>query len=69
MMYAALYGEAATVKLLLSRGADPNAKTTAGTTALMLASGDIDKVRMLVDRGAKSILRPAWVNRTGHLSS
>ena len=49
LMYAALYGEAATVKLLLSRGAYPNAKTTAGTTALMLASGDIEKTRMLVD--------------------
>src|SRR5712692_2332063 len=40
LMTAALYGDAALVKRLLSAGADPNATNSAGATALMWAVPD-----------------------------
>ncbi len=52
LMYAAMYSDAKTVSLLLDRGANPNSRTPAGTTALMLAAGDARKVRILLARGA-----------------
>jgi ankyrin repeat protein len=51
-MAATLYGDAATMRLLLDAGADPNVKNEAGATALMWAVPDAVKVRLLVDRGA-----------------
>lgn len=57
LMFAALFSGAETVALLLDQGANPNARTPAGTTALMLATGDLEKVRLLVDRGADANAR------------
>ena len=51
-MYAALYSDAATVRLLLDRGASPNHADNAGATALMWAISDPVKVRLLIRRGA-----------------
>src|SRR6185503_19157955 len=52
LMTAALYGDTALVKRLVSAGADPNAKNSAGATALMWAVPDIDKMTLLLDAGA-----------------
>jgi ankyrin repeat protein len=52
LFYAALYGDAASVKLLLDAGADPNIRNDAGASALMWAAGDLEKVRLLVEHGA-----------------
>ena len=52
LMYAVLYGDAASVRLLLARGADPNVRNDAGATALMWAVNDLEKTRLLLDRGA-----------------
>ncbi len=52
LMFAVLYGDVATVKRLLDGGADPNVKNDAGATALMWAVTDLEKTRLLVDRGA-----------------
>ncbi len=52
IMYAALYGDATDVRLLLERGADPNAQNDDGGTALMYAIDDAAKVRLLLDHGA-----------------
>jgi len=52
LMYAALYGDAALVRTLLERGADPNVTDEAAATPLMWAVPDLEKVRLLLDRGA-----------------
>jgi len=52
LMSAALYGDAALVKRLLTLGADPDARNRAGATALMWAVPDTDKMRLLLDAGA-----------------
>ena len=52
LMQAVLYGDAEDVRLLLERGADPNARDEAGATALMWAVNDLEKTRLLVERGA-----------------
>src|SRR5262245_2850664 len=51
---AAKTGGSGVIDLLLKAGADVNAATPAGTTALMLAAGSgiPDAVKMLLDRGA-----------------
>ena len=49
---AVLNGDAAQVKSLLKRGADPNAKNHAGITPLMLAVGDPVKLDLLLKHGA-----------------
>ena len=59
LMYAALYSDAAGVKLLLDRGADPNAASSKGVTALMWSVDDIRKVRLLVTAGADVNARSA----------
>lgn len=53
LMHAALYADVALVRLLIGRGADVNAADKSGTTALMLAAGDPEKVRVLLKHGAK----------------
>lgn len=55
----ALTGSAADLKKLLDGDMTPNAKTAGGTTALMLAARDLEKVRLLVDRGADVNARAA----------
>ncbi len=52
LMWAALDGDAETLRLLLERGADPNFANDAGATALMWAIPDVAKVRLLLERGA-----------------
>jgi len=52
LMYAAALGSLDTMKLLIEKGADVNARSTGGATALMWAATDLAKVRLLVDRGA-----------------
>jgi len=48
-----LFGTAADVKKLLAGGFDPNSATkSGGTTALMMAAPDADKMTLLIDRGA-----------------
>jgi ankyrin repeat protein len=51
-MYAVLYTDAATLKRLIERGADPNKRNDAGATALMWAAPDLEKTRVLVAHGA-----------------
>jgi ankyrin repeat protein len=49
-----LFGTLADLKRLLDRGFDPNSATRAGgVTALMMAAPDIEKMKLLADRGAK----------------
>ncbi len=52
LMAAALYADAATMRVLIDAGADPNLKNEAGATALMWALPDLNKMQLLVDRGA-----------------
>ncbi|HYM01207.1 MAG TPA: ankyrin repeat domain-containing protein [Blastocatellia bacterium] len=48
----ALTGKATELKQLLDSGMNPNAKTSDGTTALMIAANDPEKVKVLIGRGA-----------------
>ena len=52
LMHAAALGSIDTMRLLLDKGADVNAKSAAGATALMWAAADPAKVKLLVERGA-----------------
>jgi ankyrin repeat protein len=52
LMYAAALGSVNTMRLLLDKDADINARSAAGATALMWAAADPAKVRLLVERGA-----------------
>ncbi len=52
LMAASLYGDAPVVRRILSAGADPNGRTSAGVTALMLAIPFVESVRALLDAGA-----------------
>jgi ankyrin repeat protein len=52
LMYATLYGDAESVRLLLEAGADPNVRNEAQATALMWAMDDLDKSRLLIRSGA-----------------
>jgi ankyrin repeat protein len=53
-----LFGSPADVKKLLDGGFDPNSSTKAGgVTALMLAAPDVEKMRMLIGRGANADAR------------
>jgi ankyrin repeat protein len=49
---AALFGTTNDLKALLDGGLDPNSKTERGSTLLMMAAPDVDKVRLLIARGA-----------------
>lgn len=48
LMYAALYGDPDSIRLLLESGADPNLRNEAGATALMWALADVNKTRLLL---------------------
>ena len=53
-----LFGGTADVKKLLDGGLDPNSATQAGgITALMLAAPDVEKMKLLIDRGANADAR------------
>lgn len=56
LMQAALYSNASCIRLLLDKGADPNAANQAGATALMWSAGDPEKVRLLLNK--KSAVNP-----------
>ncbi len=64
LMYAAIYADAAIMKLLLSRGADPNHADQAGATALMWSVSDAAKVRLLVARRTNVNAVSALTGRT-----
>lgn len=52
------FGSTAEVKKLLDGGFDPNSATQAGgVTALMLAAPDVEKMKLLLDRGARADAR------------
>lgn len=50
--YAALYGSAESVRILLNAGADPNARNKSQTTPLIYAAYNFEKTKMLVEKGA-----------------
>ncbi len=52
LMYAALYGDVAMMRLLIEHGADPKSHNNAGATALMWAAADLEKARLLIEHGA-----------------
>ncbi len=52
LMYAALYGDAEAVRLLLAKGAEVNLRNEGGGTALMYAVDDPGKTRLLLEHGA-----------------
>jgi ankyrin repeat protein/mono/diheme cytochrome c family protein len=52
LMFAALYGDAESMRQLIERGADVNAANEAGATALIWAVDDADKTRVLLEHGA-----------------
>lgn len=51
-METALFGTAAELKAKLDAGLDPNTITAEGTSLLMMAATDAEKVKLLIDRGA-----------------
>jgi ankyrin repeat protein len=51
--HVALNGSVAELKKLLDAKMSPNARTTGGSTPLMLAARDLDKVKLLLARGAE----------------
>ena len=55
----ALNGSAADLKKLLDAGMKPDSKTAEGTTALMFAARDIEKVKLLTERAADVNARAA----------
>jgi mono/diheme cytochrome c family protein len=57
LMTATLYADAALVGRMLRAGADPNAHTPGGVTALMLAAPALESVRILLDAGADANAR------------
>jgi ankyrin repeat protein len=53
-----LFGSTADVKKLLDGGFDPNSATqSGGVTALMLAAPDVEKMKLLIERGANADAR------------
>ena len=55
----ALFGSAAELRRLLDDGLSPNAATPGGSTLLMMAGASLDKVKLLVERGADVNARSA----------
>jgi ankyrin repeat protein len=56
-MRAALFGNPRQLEALLDAGLDPNSRTKNGTTILMAAAHDPEKVRLLLSRGADARTR------------
>src|SRR5262245_28509771 len=52
LMYAGAAGSLDAMTLLLDKGADVNAQNGFGSTALVWSATQIDKVRLLLERGA-----------------
>jgi ankyrin repeat protein len=52
LMYAALYSTPDCMRLLLKKGADPNARNKIGETAIMWCSHDLEKTKLLLDNKA-----------------
>jgi len=50
--YAALYGNAESVRILLERGADVKARNKSDATPLIYAAYNFDKTRLLVEKGS-----------------
>ena len=50
--HAAGFGTTATMKMLLEKGADVNARNRTGSTPLIWATGDVEKMRFLLKHGA-----------------
>ncbi len=67
LLEAVQRGEAAGVKRLLERGADPNAANPAGATPLMWAIPDLEKVKLLIAGGADVNARSSNLGRTPFL--
>ena len=65
-MYAAAYSTADCMKLLLDARADPNARDRRDGTALMRSVRDLDKVRLLLDRGAEVDARSRTRSHSAH---
>src|SRR3954471_11850960 len=61
LMDAATAGSVEAMTLLLDKGAEVDAQSPFGTTALMMSATDLAKVRLLLDRGAK----PAVASKQG----
>jgi ankyrin repeat protein len=59
LAYAVLYGDVDAVKLVLQAGADVNARSEAGATALMFAADNLEKSRLLLQAGADPKARSA----------
>jgi ankyrin repeat protein len=51
-METAMFGTATELKAQLDAGLDPNSETPEGTTLLMMAAPEAEKVKLLIDRGA-----------------
>jgi N-acyl-D-amino-acid deacylase len=70
--YAALYGSAESVKILLDAGAEPNARNNSQTTPLIYAAYDFAKTKMLVEKGAdvnaanSTQIRPLYIAVSAH---
>jgi ankyrin repeat protein len=59
LVQVALNGSAAELRKLLDAGVKADARSTGGSTALMFAARDIEKVKLLVERGADVNARAA----------
>ena len=59
LMYAVQYGDLASVRTLLDAGADPNVADHAGATPLLWAIDDVEKTKLLIERGARVNARSA----------
>lgn len=53
LIHAAMYADEPLVRLLLEKGADPNAKNDDGVTALMQVTNSVPKSRALLEAGAE----------------
>lgn len=51
-MYAIVYADEATIRELIAKGADVNARNDAGATPLLWAAADVAKARLLIESGA-----------------
>lgn len=57
LMQTVLYGTPKEIEALLAKGADPNAVSIAGATPLLLALPDVDKMKLLIAKGASATVK------------